>query len=753
MHGWRRTEFIASAALVAAFVLFVTLGGTPALRHDWMWPVDRAGFVNVLSASFSGWISDGIGNATPRMLEYVINLPIVLVGWVAGPMAALVFFSAAIASVVAYGAKRMCSALQVRDSIVRIAAAMLALFNPWTYDHIVAGHMAMVLSYGASLALLSFVLDKRAMGRADQLEAVCFVALAMPQLQLFLIDSVLVVALAVRRRMFLPLISYAIAFVPTAIGILTSAPDLASTPFTQDWERAQSVPLRSAWALGGYFAGYDTHTPSWGFHSLQIALLIATAAAVLRRQKQGVAALAAVGVVVLVVSGAQGPLAGAFAHLFEWVTPIRAFRELHDLLAFALCGYVVLLGLGARSRWVSVPVAGLCLVYAVSWVAAPPFEWWVDGRSVERLPVSAVQPSSRFALFPAFQPLEYLGKGSGVDVQALAANGTRSPLNEVVPLYPTSIALARYRRDGDTALLKQLSVSAIFERPAFSSLATTFTPGAPRKYSARITRLENFVPLLSRCASTALVGAQPQLGSCDRFYADAVPSLHASVPSSNVETADPGREWVDVRLVFPRYPDLGEPFGGVYTESRSAIFRAGRRALLVRTGGTLRANGRPLLSTNRRLTWITLPEKDMAVQCAGQCLIALEADAMPPHSVPDVAAAQPFRAESIRQLTAWWSSAVLAAGGIIRYNVRYEPHWIAFDRCGVLTHFRVDAVVNGWVGHPSQCGTTTILYWPAAVQLAAAIPSALWFYALFLAYASMTFRRIASNRSPLRAQE
>lgn len=741
----RQAKLLTNAAIVVAFVSFVSLNGTPALRHDWMWPADRSGFLNVFTASFSGWSTDGIGSPSPRMLQYLINIPIVIVGLAAGPMVSLALFAAGIAAVVTYGARRMCYALEAPGAAVRIAAMLLALFNPWTYDHIVAGHMAMVLSYGASLVLLSFALQKQRANRFEELEAVCFVALAMPQLQLFLVDSILVTLMSIRRGMRLPLVSYVLALIPTAIGVLSSVPDLAATPFTQDWERAQGVPLRAAWALAGYFAGYDRELPRWGLHVFEMALLIAAGAAVVLRRNAALAICAAAGVILLLVSGPQGPGAAVFSRIFALVPPVRAFRELHDLLAFVLCGYVTLAALSGRDRRVSVPLAGLALLYAVSWAAAPPYRWWVDGRTVDSINLANVPAASRFALFPAFQPLAYHNRGSGVDPQAITARGIRSPINEIVPLYPTSIALAKYRRNNDTTLLRSLSVSSIFERPDFKSVATNFAPGTRRSYKNRTIALTEFVPLLSICRRTGLFSAQAEIGDCNRFYFDTEPDANASAPLSNVETPDPRRDWIDVRLVFPRYPDLGEPFGGVYTESRSAIFRPSKRALLARVGGTLFAGERAILTSKPYLSWIILPSTRADLRCAGQCLIALEADAAPSASIPARGERQAFKKQSLRQIAPWWSAADLDSGGVIRYNVRYEPQWVAFDRCGTVTHFRIDALVNGWTNRTVSCGTMTILYWPAALQLLAAIIATAFFYVMFFWYAAIVSRKIVSN--------
>jgi hypothetical protein len=69
----------------------------------------------------------------------------------------------------------------------------------------------------------------------------------------------------------------------------------------------------------------------------------------------------------------------------------------------------------------------------------------------------------------------------------------------------------------------------------------------------------------------------------------------------------------------------------------------------------------------------------------------------------------------------------------VRYNVAYDPGWLAFAGRERLPHVRIDTAVNGWViARHSTMQHVVILHWPSLLQFVAeaCIVASLALYAL-----------------------
>ncbi len=183
---FRRNVVAARAVAFAAalaFAIFVTLKGVPTLRHDWNWPIDAAGIPSFVEDSFSGWLPVGFGIPNAHPTAYIIALPLVATMWLLGPLAALVLF----AFVAGYLCVRGGAALAARWTAAPAASAgigMFAIFNPWVYNEVVAGHLVMVLSYGALLGFIAEMLRGR---DASSVRLALWLALIEAQLQFFIV--------------------------------------------------------------------------------------------------------------------------------------------------------------------------------------------------------------------------------------------------------------------------------------------------------------------------------------------------------------------------------------------------------------------------------------------------------------------------------------------------------------------------------------------------------------------------------------
>jgi hypothetical protein len=350
----------------------------------------------------------------------------------------------------------------------------------------------------------------------------------------------------------------------------------------------------------------------------------------------------------------------------------------------------------------------------------PAANWYVSANALPRAPIPA-RPSERVALFPAFQPLSFEGKGSGTDPDAFVRAGAASPINEWFPSYPVDAALAYAERDGDYRYLAALGVSSIVERPYLRTDEGTLRDqrvDSPRRTVAVAVRERahplaglSVIPLLSlRREEPVAVSLGDDPAENAVFFGDLRPDLIRGFTPSRA-THEASRAWVDARLSASTHPENGSAFGGVLTSSRvalplplqpRAVASEGRggRALLARVDGVLRDDrGRLVAASDARFGWHALASDARSVHCSGTCIVALAGSpprGLPPHHLDDARARE---ALPVREITPWLAVATLppGAGGTLRYNVRYDAHWLGYANGILLRHVRLDTIVNGWV--------------------------------------------------------
>src|SRR5215470_14215537 len=197
-HGW----FISSSILAISFALTVGANGIPALRHDWFWPLGFGGNHDVFVGAASAWYVQGIGGPNPFVNNYLLVALLVPLEALFGAYGALVLFLFGAALAIALSSRALAMRFGAGDALAIIAAAF-ALFNPWTYTEIVAGHGAMLVAYAATMALLA-----ESLAPAPN-SAACAAAIAftLPQLQFFMPALAIAVALVLIRATWLPLVT------------------------------------------------------------------------------------------------------------------------------------------------------------------------------------------------------------------------------------------------------------------------------------------------------------------------------------------------------------------------------------------------------------------------------------------------------------------------------------------------------------------------------------------------------------------
>ncbi len=717
-----------AAAAGLLFAAFVAAKGVPTLRHDWSWPIVRDAIPSFLSESASGWVPVGFGVANAHPTAYLASLPIALAMWILGPLPALALTALATGYVCMRAAASMCARYGFAMPAA-VGIGLCALFNPWVYNEVVAGHLVMVLAYGGVLGMLAEISRGR---DASPVRLALWLALVECQLQFFIVAMLALVAFACATRKWLPVAAGFCLGLPSIVGLAGDRATLLAIPYTLTWQKNQSLPFAGLLGLGGYFPGYADRLGVAASLAVWVLLGLAVAGLVARRRSRvAIAAAAAAAALFVAVLGVNGPLAFAYEWIVRNVPESGVFRELYDL-AGMYAALLALLACAAAARWRPLGYvalfAGVALV--VTWLARPPSDLWVGAASYPH-PVVSAAPFERVALTPAFQPLGLrAGGGDGADPDVYVYPGRVAALNSYLPAYPVDMALARYERDGDPNALRALGVGAIVARPWLVSLSNGHIGLAARSLgvSARgahpqlaTQRIEGAAPLVSECASSPVVASVAPLDPCDRFFGDALPGAVRPIAASS-DSIDPRTDWIDARLVFAQIPALAQGVGGAFTQSRTPFPIEANAQLLAYVRGTLRAgNGRALYASGGAFRWLALPQDATAVWCDGLCELVATTRALPA-GAPALQDASSW-AMNVTELTPWL---YLVRGAnrpaaLLRFNERYDPAWVAVSSWRVLPHVRAAMAANGWLAEGSAIDEAVLVQRTALLQAIAEI--------------------------------
>jgi len=701
-----------TCALVAlVFTAIVTANGTPALRHDWLILRDRADFFSSAWNTFGGWIADGIGSPRPYPTDYLLiaaNSLLVLVLGTRIDVIVIVF----LVGLACARAGWMIAQRLSGDGIVCSATALFFTFNPWVYSKIVAGHIVMVLACAATAMLLVTLFRSV----PHQRTAALLLILTLAQLQFFVVAFVIAIVWSVRQRRFFVPLSAAIVALPIAVGIAGSQTTLLSTPYNLTWQADQSVDPIQAFILQGYFAKYALQLPVFVNIALWAGVLLcAIGAALTIRRRVGQLACGAVVIVWLFATGTKGYAAPIYAALVRNVPQSGVFRELYDLLGYLLICYAFFgAAAAAKSRWTNAPWVAISCTLVLGWLVAPPYKLWVPLEQVPRATIAA-ESNSRFALIPAFQPLRYERRGSGLDPDAFARASNVTPLNTSQFDYPADTALSRYMISGDDRMLAALSVSDVAIRPWLSTdrsslkSQTTLTPNLPNFQRTTNRFIEHYRQELTFEPVPVVSGFVEDANANQVWFSDAAGLSGAGVPASwrgfnraspitpPNTLLDPRLGWVDVRFAFAFHPELGQALGGAWTTSRAAALRVdgATRALVFVRGTLVSGQGTVITSATHGYRWVWVPAGAHTLFCRGTCVVA--AQGAPP-ALPFTAPRSVPAAVSFTTFAPWLAVAHLPAGGkgVMRYNVRFDTHWAAFVDRTPLTHFRLAMLFNAW---------------------------------------------------------
>ena len=729
--------WVSSFLAAIMFSILVSLKGVPALRHDWSWDADAGSFFSNFWSSFGGWHSFGIGLARPYPDDYLLALANVVPISLLGSAVVYPVEMAAIGFACSFGASRLAECLGPTRGFA-IAAATFALFNPWVYNKVVAGHIFMVLAYGATMLAISEMLQPEPSVR----RLTIFMLLTLQQLQFFFPLFAAVAVWSLRRRgPFLPLAVAFIAALPVLVGIVADRRYLVSIPYTATWQTNASIAPRDALILFGYFAKYGEALPGFIHIAGWIVVAIAavgTAVALVRYPRQTAPALFAFACIWILSSGNKGLLGPGYTWLVLHVPESGLYRELYDLVGFLAIGLIAACAYASRAPFLRALWAVCGLAFVLGWCIAPPSNFWVSYNAVPRASVIA-PANSRFALFPALQPLA-LGRtgsdGSGLDTDAVVRSNNVDPLNTPQLSFPESPALMAYERSGDERWFSGLSVSEFIVRPYLHTRYDILGAQLAIPVTAR-TRLlpgshtlTNYEPELALHAVPELDSTPGRPWETTIFFGDVrdiggtdVPASWSSAAPVSVVHSTSGavsatEGWVDVRSAFASQPFLAQGIGGVITTNSTALLSVDplKWTLVLVRGVLLNEHGSVVARTRADYQWI-LPG-NATFRCAGMCVVS--AQTVRPSGTTRPVEQAPA-ALTFAQWSSWLAFATLPPGqrALLRYNVRYDEHWIAILAGTRLTHVPIDSTFNGWlVPARDRSQRLVLIEWIAALQFA-----------------------------------
>ncbi len=713
------------------FAAFVAGKGIPTLRHDWAWPIDRAAVASFVHESIDGWVSIGLGQPNPHPTTYLIAPPIGAVMWLFGPLAALVLLAATIG----YVCMRSVAEASSHWNNARPAAlgiGLFALFNPWVYNEVVAGHLVMLLAYGGLIGLLTEMMRGRS---ASQIRLALWIALIEAQLQFFILGMAALIAFAFATRKWTPLAWGVVFAMPSLIGLFAERGALLRIPYEVEWQTNQSVAPLALLSLGGYFPGYADRLGIVAAVSVWIVLALGIAGAVVARRLRATSwAVAAIVIVYVAILGVHGPFAVPYEWIIRNVRESGVFRELYDL-AGVLAALVALLACAATARLRALSFVALAagIALPITWLFRPPSDLWIGSSSYPHPAVEA-PPFTRVAFLPAFQPLGLrAGGGDGADPDAHVYPGRVTALNEYFPTYPVDMALARYEQSGDAQALRALSVAQIVPRPWLISLtqgrvgmaASSLQPRMPPAAASPVRYLAGATPLMSVCENPRIVRFSERLGACDVFFGDALQGAAVVPLIAASDSIDPQTAWIDARLAFAESPALAQAIGGVLTLSSLPYRVEPNSWLLAYVRGALlsASDTRTLQKSRGAFAWLRIPSDVSLVRCAGLCELVAQAARLP--SAPLRPSPVRVRAADFHRLAPWiylvdaeFNTA--DRGNLLRFNERYDRAWIAVSAGRALRHVRIDMSVNGWFLGASS-GRIVVVQATALLQLIAEI--------------------------------
>lgn len=695
------------AVVLISFALSITYRGVPALRQDWWWPTTHQGVVDYFSRSISGWLPIGIGQPSAYPNDYLLAAALFPAMQLLGPLLALFLFAVTIGYCFHWVAVLCSRSVEETRWYVPLVAEVILLFNPWTYTEVVAGHLYMLLGLsGLAITMLAVASSSK----SSRL-LIVGVALALSQMQFYIISVFIVATLAIfRKSARIPFLISLVLSGPIVVGVLFNKRELMSIPFLAIWERSESLDPSAAFTFMGYHPNYLAHVDVlFRFGGMLLIVAGVLSVALCRSFKTAVPVLIGVFVIALSI-GFRGPLAGLEWELMDKIKALAVFRELYDLIGIAIVLFVIASVRGSSRVAVRIPLVVASLIYVSAWPVSPPARWWL---SAERVPVGQVrQPAmSRFALSPAFAPISYRDQGSGLDPRAFDRKES-TVFNQYIALFPEGTALERFQAYGDTAMLRKLGVSLILEDRRFASVGNALGQGSYRPANTRAITLIHATPLVSLQRVPSISFASAKIGANDVFASD-VPAWFpgnnppvwfaaSRVTRDSFQDVPNGDGWVDSQFVFNRRPELGQPFGGVGAIGISGVLSVQNNYILAAVDGLLVSGSGRIIARGKsdRYRWIDLHGR-RSIRCIGTCVVAMESATKPQREKsvePQSTIDDRYPVRTIRFVFPWLAigRAFVSNRPVLVFDARFNKGWSLWISRGRARHFMLDHLINAW---------------------------------------------------------
>jgi len=757
---------IIALLLAAVFALAVVWNGVPSLRQDWIWPRERGDFVGNFVLAISGWTPIGLGSPNPYPVAYLIAAPLVLARLLLGPTGSLLLYAFGIGALCTLSTNALLRSYSALSPLSSVGLGAFVLFNPWTYTQLVAGHLGLLVAFGA---LLGIVAQLKRQG-CNPLALSFLVVIIFIQVQFFVLILPLLLYAALWRRQWLPLLTAIVIALPIIVGIVGNLHALLGIPFTLAWQQTQSVDPSGAPLMLGYFLPYAGQ-----YHDVyQLPLnlvLIVVALGMFRAQDDRFAqtGLLLTAFALIIAMGTRGPLGSAYADVVKHLPFAGLYRELYDLIACVVIGYAVLLTCAVRGyRFGAAAVFAAGVLCAAVWLGAPPARWWISQSAIPPIRIQ-LPKNTRYALLPAFQPVSLGNSGSGADPDTVYYGNDVAPLNEYLSTYPVNAAFAHYLADGDARQLTALGVAGIYPRPWLHTDSDSLSHQSAEPLNlpqvqtrnVSVLRQSTAMPFVTITGLPAIGTLNTDLSANAAFFGDVAQLGGAFVPRQWMAYQSPApivvsnaqiradRAWVDARLDFIAHPELAQAFGGAVTTSPHVLLPiAGGTMILAYVQGALTdQSGRTVLRAKGAYRWITLSNSVRALACRGRCVLALRGIApdAPQNPAPQASRQVPFRVVAPWLL---WVRADTTGVSTLRLNAAYDPNWIAIADGRPLPHFRLDAIVNAWIVPPQTHSSVLLLNVVAALQTLFEILGYAWvLWLLWMAMASKRWRRTLRRSS------
>ena len=530
-------------------------------------------------------------------------------------------------------------------------------------------------------------------GRSDTAMALTLL-IVFQQIQYFVVTVAGLSFLLLKRGWILSMVTVCVAFAPVAFGIFEEVRRLSSMPYFLSWQDSQSLAPLSALMLSGYFGGYDKALGLFGTFGSSVLLVAVCISLILAfRRRVVVGALACALLLVCAVSGVNGPLSGIYTTIVERMPASGLFRELFDLVGFLCISYLAIIAAAPRRAWLSAIVMVAGVGFFASWAISPPERFWVPAALLPQ-PMVTAATDTRYALLPAFQPFSFDGRGSGADPDlTLRPNGV-TPINEYIPSYPVSTALAKAEYHSDTTDLSSLGVTSISCRPWLVSQGDALrASGVSDSTTSKFcfTRAVRGAPILAVSNVPGIETGVPVLGDGNIALPD------ASSAFALVKTLAPGsfngaKDWIDAQFVARERPYLATAYGGIYTNARAQYPIASGEWLLF-TGALESSTGQKEVS-REGYRWSRFGGN--SVTCLGECVIALGGKGSPP---PRTAYRHQWKAVLSNKITPWLLRVDIVHGKAEQFAYReaYDPAWMLITSGREDPHVRIDGTFNSWL--------------------------------------------------------